>query len=90
MPGLVDLVITALQIGLTIATLVALVDCIRRPASAFNYIGRLSKPMWIGLLVIAAAFVFIAPVSILGLAGVVAMGVYFADVRPKIKELTGT
>jgi hypothetical protein len=46
--------------------------------------------MWIGLLAIAAAFVFIAPVSILGLAGVVAMGVYFADVRPKIRELTGS
>jgi hypothetical protein len=90
MPAIVDLVITVLRIGLTIATLAALFDCVRRPSEAFTYIGRLSKPMWIGLLAIAAAFVFIAPVSILGLAGVVAMGVYFADVRPKIRELTGS
>ncbi|MCB0915583.1 MAG: DUF2516 family protein [Actinobacteria bacterium] len=89
MPDIVDLVVTALRIGLTIATLVALVDAVRRPAQAFTYVGRLSKPMWIGILAIAAAFVFIAPVSILGLAGVVAMGVYFADIRPKIKEVTG-
>ncbi len=90
MPDLVDLVVNALRIGLTIATLVALVDCVRRPSEAFTYIGRLSKPLWLGILAIATAFVFLAPVSILGLAGVVAMGVYFADVRPKIKEMTGS
>lgn len=90
MPDLVQLVVLALQIVLTIAALVALVDCIRQPSQAFTYIGRLSKPLWIGILAIAAAFLFIAPVSMLGLAGVVAMGVYFADVKPKIKELTGS
>lgn len=89
MPAIVELVVTVLRIVLTIATIVALVDAVRRPAEAFSYIGKLTKPMWLGILAVAAAFVFIAPVSILGLAGVVAMGVYFADVRPKIKELTG-
>jgi hypothetical protein len=90
MPDLVQLIVLALQIVLTIAALVAMVDCIRQPAAAFTYIGRLSKPLWIGILALAAAFLFVAPVSILGLAGVVAMGVYFADVKPKIRELTGS
>ncbi|MDQ1250322.1 MAG: hypothetical protein QG597_4701 [Actinomycetota bacterium] len=90
MPDIVELVVNVLRVVLTIAALAALVDCVRQPAQAFGYIGRLSKPLWMGLLGVAAAFIFVAPVSILGLAGVVAMGVYFADVRPKIKEMTGS
>ena len=90
MPDIVALIINVLRIVLTLVTIYAFVDAVRRPAAAFTFVGRLSKPIWLGILGVAAAFIFISPVSMLGLAGVVGMGVYFADVRPKIKELSNT
>lgn len=88
MPAPVQIIVEVLRYGLAIAAIVAFIDCARQPAAAFGYINRLNKPLWLAILGLSAAFVFINPVGMLGLAGVVGMGVYFADVRPKIRELT--
>ncbi|WP_310962250.1 DUF2516 family protein [Nocardioides terrisoli] len=68
----------------------AFVDAVLRPAAGFTAAGKLSKPAW--LLILALAMVtcvaFQSPMSILGLLGIVAAGVYLADVRPAVAAIT--
>lgn len=88
MPPLIDLIVTVLSLALTAAGVFALVDAARRPKEGFAYIGKLSKPIWLALLAVATVFVFVSPISIIGLAGIVGIGVYYADMRPKLKEIS--
>ena len=51
----------------------------------------MNKVLWIVLLAVApVVLVWWGAMSLLGIGGIVAICVYFADVRPRIKELTGT
>jgi heme/copper-type cytochrome/quinol oxidase subunit 1 len=88
MPPLVDFLVVVMSLAFTGAGLFALVDAVRRPQSGFEYIGKLSKPIWLVILAVATVFVLVAPISILGLAGMVGIGVYYADMRPKLQELS--
>ena len=72
--------------------LFALVDAIRRPASAFTAEGKLTKPIWLAILGVAAALgVLSLPLGggvnlgFLGLIAVVAAIVYLVDVRPRLQ-----
>ena len=81
-----------LGIGALVLTGFALVDVVRRPGGLFPHAGKLSKGVWLGIL--AAAFLIavvslFAPLGLLNIAGVVAAGVYLADMRPKLKQLGG-
>jgi Protein of unknown function (DUF2516) len=75
----------------------ALVDALRQRADAFTAAGKLTKNKWIGILGVALALGILAlpfspAISTLGflsLAGVVASGVYLADVRPALRRMTG-
>lgn len=73
---------------------VALIDAARRRSDAYVAAGRQTKPIWLGILggSILAEIVFPAlgggPLSILGLAGVVASIVYLVDVRRRLDEVT--
>jgi hypothetical protein len=75
----------------------ALVDALRQRADAFTAAGKLTKNKWIGILSVALAFGILAlpfspAISTLGflsLAGIVASGVYLADVRPALRRMTG-
>lgn len=81
--GFLSLVILVMQAW-------ALVDCIMRPANAFEAAGKLTKPAWLAITAIALAVGLIfGPLGILGLAGIVASIVYLVDVRPAIKEIQG-
>ena len=53
--------------------------------------GKLSKIWWVAILGVAAAvgFVTISRVLGLGIIGVVAAGVYLADVRPALRSVSG-
>ena len=71
---------------------VALVDAIRRPAHAYTSEGKLSKPIWLGILGVAAVFgllglppSFITASSFLNVIAVVPAIVYWADVRPRLQ-----
>lgn len=81
-------------LGLGVAALgmeiFALVDAARRPAGAFTYAGKLTKPIWLGILAVAAlvGFVTVRYVLGIGLVGVIAAGVYLADVRPAVKQFS--
>lgn len=86
-------VLLILGIGSLLLTGFAVFDAVRRKASLFPHVGRLSKPVWLGIL--AAAFL-IAIVSfgystlgLLNVLGVIGAGVYLAEVRPKLQQLSG-
>lgn len=65
----------------------ALVDAISRPGAAFPATGKLSKPIWVGILVAAVLLGGINVMGLFGLIGTVAAIVYLVDVRPVVREL---
>lgn len=70
----------------------ALVHAIRQRPDAYTAVNKLTKPTWIGIIVASMVAILLFGVifgglSILGIAGVVAVGVYMADVRPKVDEI---
>lgn len=77
---------------LALATeLFALIDALRRPAAAFPYADKRTKQFWSIVLAVAAAVGFISlwnVTSLVGLLGVVAAGIYLADVRPAVSQYT--
>jgi len=70
----------------------ALVDALRQRTDAFPAAGKLTKPLWLGILAVATAvgLIFVQfPFSVFNLIAFVASAVYLADVRPAIKSITG-
>jgi hypothetical protein len=87
-------VLLILGVGALLLTGFAAFDVVRRKAPLFPHVGRLTKPVWMGILI--AAFLisivyFGSPgtLGILNVIGVVAAGVYLADVRPKLQQIDG-
>jgi hypothetical protein len=73
----------------------ALVDAIRRPATAFLAAGKQTKPIWLLILGVATVIGLGSVVYQLNLIGIfpivafVAAAIYLADVRPKVREFSG-
>jgi hypothetical protein len=75
----------------------AVVDCATRRPAAFAAAGKLTKTGWLTILVLATLFGYLVmqPFGYASCAHFVALiatccaGVYLADVRPAIKEITG-
>jgi hypothetical protein len=69
----------------------ALVDCIRRPADYFPFIGRQTKVLWLALTAVSllTGLSEQLTLSIFGIAGTVISLIYLLDIRPKMIELTG-
>ena len=69
----------------------AVLDAVRQPTNLFPAVGRQTKVFWVAILAVAflvsIVFVFNA-LSFLNVIGVVAAGIYLADVRPKIKQIS--
>jgi hypothetical protein len=85
-------VVLLLSLGSLALTGFAAIDALRRPSRHFPAVGRLSKPAWVGILGAAflLAIVLLAnPLGFLNVLGVVAAGVYLAEVRPKLKAMGG-
>ena len=89
-----SIVLLILGVGALLLTGFAAFDVVRRKAPLFPHVGRLTKPVWMGILI--AAFLisivyFGSPgtLGILNVIGVVAAGVYLADVRPKLQQIDG-
>ncbi|AYF78773.1 DUF2516 family protein [Nocardia yunnanensis] len=86
-PALILWVLKLCALGMTVF---ALVHAIRQRPDAFTAVDKLTKPVWVAILV-AALVVLLLPITsvvgILGIAAVVATGVYLADVRPKVDEI---
>ena len=68
----------------------ALVDAAVRPAAAYLAAGKLTKPAWVAILAVSLAVgQLLSLISTLGLVAIVATIVYFVDVRPALRRLTG-
>jgi hypothetical protein len=82
-----------LTLGAFAMQVFALVDAARHPASAFEAAGKLTKQKWLIILAVAAAVGFISLGNprflFLLIIGVVAAGVYLADVRPAVRSTGG-
>lgn len=70
----------------------ALVDAARHRPDAYVAAGKRTKPFWLAVLAVAAAFGFVTFADVLGfipLIALVAAGVYLADVRPALRMVSG-
>jgi uncharacterized membrane protein YfcA len=88
--GLNNALLSILSLVIVVLQAWALVDCVRRPAKAFEAAGKLTKPAWLAITAIALVVgLLFGPLGILGLAGIVASIVYMVDVRPAVREVQG-
>jgi hypothetical protein len=82
------LFLTVVNLAVIVTCIVALADAARRPAAAFIAHGKLTKPIWTGILVAAILVALVLGfVSFIGPFAVVAAIVYLVDVKP---ALSGT
>jgi len=85
LPGAWGTLLMVLRIALVVWAVVGVVLAARAPAGAYVAEGRWSKPGWIAVCAVSAiVFWFMGPLSLLGVVGLVAVGVFFADVRPAV------
>jgi hypothetical protein len=77
--------------GLILLRAWALLDCITRRSAAFTAVDKLTKPAWIGILLVAGLLGTFAspPLWPISLISAVAAAVYLADVRPAVREISG-
>jgi hypothetical protein len=67
----------------------ALVDALVRPAAGYVAAGKLTKPGWTAILVLAVLVIlWQGPMSFLGLPAIIAGIVYLVDVRPAVRGLS--
>jgi hypothetical protein len=77
--------------GLVALRLWAVVDCAIRKHAAFTAADKLTKPAWLAILVISGLFgtwLTASPIGPLSLISVIASGIYLADVRPAVREIS--
>ena len=70
----------------------ALVDAARHRPDAFVAAGKRTKQFWVIVLAVATALGFVSvlnPLNIFSLLAVVAAGIYLADVRPALRQVSG-
>ncbi len=70
----------------------AVLDCLRRPSDAFVAASKRTKGFWLavtGVAVLLGVVSVGAIPGLLGIIGVIAAGVYLADVRPALDQVTG-
>ena len=78
----------AARVFVTFAAAIAFFDATRRPAQAFEIIGRGSRAIWmIGLALGSVIVFFIGMLSLPGLVATVATIVYHVDQKPKLNEI---
>ena len=88
--GLSNALLSAISVAVLVLHAWALVDCVTRPANAFEAAGKLTKPAWLAITGIALALgLLFNPLGLFGLAAIIASIVYLVDVRPAVKEIQG-
>jgi hypothetical protein len=74
----------------------ALADCLTRKAAAFPAVDKLSKPAWVGILLVSGVLGTLlgqpigtySAVSVFSLISAGISAVYLADVRPAVRDIT--
>nr|WP_296781088.1 DUF2516 family protein [Rhodococcus sp. (in: high G+C Gram-positive bacteria)] len=89
--GVVSSAFAAQNIVLQILQLIALVGAafavfhaVRQRSDAFTAVDKLTKPIWLGILVVALLVILAFGINFIGIIGIVAVCVYLVDVRPKV------
>ncbi|WP_314676854.1 DUF2516 family protein [uncultured Rhodococcus sp.] len=86
--GLVGLIFLALKVLALVGAVYAIVHAVRQRPDAFTAVNKLTKPIWLGILIVAALIlVATSPVGLLGIIAVVAVCVYLVDVRPRVDDI---
>lgn len=85
-----SLILLALGMAALAMEIYCLVDALRYPEQAYTAAGKLTKTWWLVILGVATAVGFVTVRSVLGfgILGVVAAGVYLADVRPALRAIS--
>jgi len=85
-------ILTLLAIAVFAVQVVAFVDAVRRPASAYTAEGKLTKNLWLIILGVAAVIGLLGlpparltSISFLNLIAVAPAIIYWADVRPRLQ-----
>ena len=77
-------------IVLGFVSIFALIDCLIRPSAAFVAAGKLTKPLWAGILgVSTVVLVLMSWLTFFGIPALVAVLVYLLDVRPAVRGAVG-
>lgn len=89
--GVQSLVTTVLYFGAFGLVLYGLIDALRTPEHAFAAAGKQTKQIWLIILGVATALVFVSWLSlgIFTIAAAIAGGIYVVDVRPAVKQTGG-
>lgn len=76
--------------GLVALRVWAFADCLTRNAKAFPAVDKLTKPAWLGILVLSGVLGTFAgpPIYPISLVSAVVTLVYLADVRPAVRDIT--
>lgn len=73
-----------LQAALVLWAISGLIFAALAPASAYSIEGKWPKPAWIAICAAAMVLFALRPFGFLSLLAMVALGVFFADVRPAV------
>ena len=84
-------IVLALSIAALGIEVYALVDCLRRRPDAFTAAGKRSKGFWSAVTGVAVLLgvVALGGLGLLAIVGIVAAGVYLADVKPALDQVMG-
>jgi hypothetical protein len=86
--SLVGIVLTVLTLAVLATTVYAFVHAAVQRPDAYTAADKLTKPVWLVILGVAALLAWVLGVTGVAIAAVAA-GVYLVDVRPKILEIQG-
>ena len=68
----------------------ALTEVLKAPAEAFPFLNRQTKNIWLAITIGSIlGHILFDPWGFTGIIGLIACGVYLADIRPKINDMTG-
>jgi len=86
-----DWLLWIVWVGVLVLQAWAVVDCLTRKTAAFPAAGKLTKPTWLLLTLLALLLVLLlrGVVNILSYIAVIVSSVYLADVRPAVREISG-
>ena len=66
----------------------ALIDLPKRPAEAFPFLNRLTKQAWFVIVILSLVTHYLFGAwGLTGLVGLIACGIYLADIKPRIEEM---
>ncbi|MDI9917023.1 DUF2516 family protein [Rhodococcus sp. IEGM 1379] len=86
--GIIGLIFLVLRVLALAGAVFAIVHAVRQRPDAFTAVNKLTKPIWLGILVVSGLVLLaFGPVQMLGIIAVVAVCVYLVDVRPRVDDI---